>query len=157
MRFVELVDEGGFADTGVSGNEHQLRPAAGHYAVEAGEQGIDFACSPVQFLGTQQPVWRVMLAKRELVDAALSFPFSETAPKIAFSADSGLVAFLSSFGEQLHNDCRNRARHITQPLAWREWLSRDMGVHPFHRIRSRKRQATDQHLVKCDAKGVKIA
>src|SRR5215468_5965781 len=63
----------------------------------------------------------------------------------------------SRSGEQLHDDCRNRARHIIQPLAWREWLSCDMGVHPFHRIRSRERQATDQHLVKCDAKGIKIA
>ena len=73
--------------------------AAGDDAVESSEEGLNFGCSPVQFLWNQQPVWRVVFAKREFVDAALSFPFSKAAPKIALSANRCLVAFLSSFGE----------------------------------------------------------
>ena len=63
-RLMELIDDRGFADAGISGNEHQLRPAAGHNPVEGGEQSIDLGCAPVQFLGNQQPVWRVLFAER---------------------------------------------------------------------------------------------
>src|SRR5262249_10818384 len=118
--------------------ECQFRTTTVHYAIEAGEQGIDFACSPVEFLRNQKSVWRVIFAKGELVDAALSFPFSEAAAEIVFSAESGLVALLSSFREQLHDNCRNRAGHIIQPVAWRKGLSCDVGVHPFHRVGSRE-------------------
>jgi len=50
---MELIDDGGLTYTRISGNKHQLRRAAGHDAVEGGEQDIDFACTPVQFLGHQ--------------------------------------------------------------------------------------------------------
>src|SRR5579864_2880270 len=120
---MELVDDGGLADAGVSGNEHQLRLAAGNDTVESSEEGFNFRCSPVQFFGNQQPVWRVLFAEREFVDTMLSFPFSKAAPKVARSAGSGLVSFLSGFGEQLHDDCRDRARNAVQLLAGRNWLS----------------------------------
>ena len=42
-RLMELIDDRGLADAGISGNQHQLRPAAGDDAVEGGEQGIDLA------------------------------------------------------------------------------------------------------------------
>src|SRR5262249_29579977 len=63
---------------------------------------------------------------------------------------------LSSFGEQLHNDFRDGARHM-QSVAWWHRLPRDMAMHPFHSIRSREGQTTCQHFVKCDAQGVEIA
>src|SRR4029077_20325661 len=70
QRFVQLIDDGGFADSGIAGNQHQLRLAAFDDAVEGGEQGTDLARSPVQLLGDQQPVWRVVFAKRKWVDAS---------------------------------------------------------------------------------------
>ena len=73
----------GFADPGVSGNQHQFRPAAGYNAVEGAEQSVDLECSPVQFLGNQQPVRRVVFSGRKFVDATLRFPFSQATPKIA--------------------------------------------------------------------------
>src|SRR5262249_21448774 len=54
QRFVQFIDDGGFADPGIAGNQHQLRPAALDDAVERGEQGIDLARPPVQLLGDQQ-------------------------------------------------------------------------------------------------------
>src|SRR5262249_2657429 len=105
---MELIDNGGLTDTGISGNEHQLGPAAGHDAIERGEQRSYLGFSPVQFLGNQQPVRRVVFARLEFVDTALSFPFAKTTPKITLSAGCGLIALLSSFGEQLHNDPRHR-------------------------------------------------
>src|SRR4051794_3039834 len=59
QRFLELIDDGGLADTGVSGNEYQLRRATAHDTLEGGEQSIDLVGSPVQFLWNHQPVWRV--------------------------------------------------------------------------------------------------
>src|SRR5439155_11616242 len=34
QRFVQLINDGGFADAGIAGNQHQLRPAALDDAVE---------------------------------------------------------------------------------------------------------------------------
>src|SRR6185369_16552651 len=58
---VQLVYDGGFSNAGISGNEHQLRSAALDDAVERGEQLLDLAVSPVEFLGNQKPVWLIML------------------------------------------------------------------------------------------------
>src|SRR6266851_8023058 len=107
-RLVEFIDNGSLADAGVSRNEHQLRSTAGDDAVESSEEGLNFGCSPVQCFGNQQPVWRVVFAKREFVDAALSFPFSEAAPKITLHAARSLITVFGRLREQLHNDCRNR-------------------------------------------------
>ena len=131
---MQLIDDGGLADAGIAGDQHQLRRAAGDDAIEGGEQGLDLARSPVQFLGNQQPVGRVVFAKREGVDAALSLPFSKAAPKIALQAGGGLVALLGGLGEQLHDDGGDRGRDSLQPLAGRHRLSGDMAVHPFHGI-----------------------
>src|SRR5262249_46724460 len=147
---MELIDDGGLADTGISRNEHQLRPAAGYDAIEGGEQGLDLACTPVQFLGDHQPVRRVVLTKREFVDAAPRFPFSKTAPKVSLDAGRCLVALLSSLSEQLHDDYRNRTRDAFQPLGGRHRLSCNVAVYPLHRIGSRERKTAGQHFVECD-------
>src|SRR5258708_2528532 len=131
---MELIDDGGLADPGVSGNKHQLRLAPDYKAVERSEQGLDFGFSPVQFLWNQQPIWRVMFAKREFVDALPRFPFSETAPQVTLEASRCLIALLRRLGEQLHDDCRNRARNTVHLLAGWCRLSCDMTVHQLHRI-----------------------
>src|SRR6185437_6394396 len=94
---MELIDDGGLADTGVSGNEHQLRPTAGYDAIKGSEQSINLSISSVQFLGNQQMVWRVVFGKREFVDTAPSFPISKTAPKITRHAGRCLIALFSGF------------------------------------------------------------
>ena len=77
---MKLVDDRGLADAGVSGNQHQLRPAAGDDTVEGGKQGIDLGCPTIQFLGDQQPVRSVVFPGREFVDIASGFPFSKATP-----------------------------------------------------------------------------
>ena len=66
-------------------------------------------CSPVQFLGNQQPVRRVVLAERELrrCDHATSHSV-QTTTKITLHARCRLVSLLSGLGEQLHHDRRRR-------------------------------------------------
>ncbi len=66
----------GLADAGIAGDEHQLRRAAGDDAIEGGEQGVDLALPPVQFLGNQEPVRRVVRAERERVDPASETPIA---------------------------------------------------------------------------------
>src|SRR5260370_18063794 len=102
---MELIDDGGLADTGVSGNEHQLRSAAGDDAVESSEEGLNFRCSPVQFFGNQQPVWCVVFAKRKLINPAPRFPFIKPAPKIAPSARSCLISLLRPLRDHFHHHC----------------------------------------------------
>src|ERR1700693_2846372 len=142
---MQLMDDRGLADPGVSGNKHQLRPATGYNAIECSEQGVDFGFSPVQFLWNQQPVRRVMFAKREFVDATLRFPFSETALKVTLDASRCLIALLRRLGEQLHDDCRNRARNTVHLLAWWCRLSCDMTVHQLHWICHGKWQSPGKH------------
>ena len=140
QRLVQLIDDRGLADAGIAGDQHQLRPAAGHDAVEGGEQGLDLALSPVQFLGNQKPVGRVLLAQREGVDPALSLPCSKAAPEVALQAGRGLVALLGGLGEQLQDEGGERGRDSRHPLARRHRLSGDMAVDPLHGISRGKRQ-----------------
>ena len=125
QRLVQLIDDGGLADAGIAGDQHQLRPAAGDDAVEGGEQGLDLALSPVQFLGNQKPVGRVLLAQREGVDPVLSLPCSKAAPKVALQAGRGLVALLGGLGEQLQDEGGDRGRdsrpaaRLAAPAFWR--------------------------------------
>src|ERR1700730_6650443 len=107
---MELIHNGGLTDARVSRHKNELRPAPGYTVIQRSEHHVDFGFSPVQFLWNQQPVWRVMFAKQEFVDAMLRFPFSKTAPKITLEASRCLIALLSRLGEQLHDDCRNRGR-----------------------------------------------
>src|SRR5258705_13129675 len=154
---MELIHNGGFADAGVSGNKNQLRLTTGYDAVERSEQSVDFGFSPVQFLWNQQPIRRVMFAKREFVAALLRFPFSKTAPKITLEASRCLIALLRRLGEQLHDDCRNRGRDTLQPLAGWCRLPCDMAVEQLHWIGGREWKSTGEHFVECDAQSIQIA
>src|SRR5579864_9443799 len=154
---MELVDDGGLADAGVSGNEHQLRSAAGDDAVESSEEGLNFRCSPVQFFGNQQPVWRVLFAERKFIDPAAPFPFGKTALKIARNAGSRLVALLSRLSEQLQDDGRKRARNILTSFAGSHRLSGDVTVHQLHWIGCREWKRPRQHFVKRYAESIEVA
>ena len=101
---VQLVYDGGFSNARISCNEHQLPSAALDDAVEGGEQLLDLALSPVEFLGNQKPVWPVLLAQRERVDPALGLPLSQAAAKISLQAGCSLIPVLSGLGEQLHDN-----------------------------------------------------
>jgi hypothetical protein len=78
---MELIHNGGLADARVSGNKNELRLATSYNAIERSEQSVDFRFSAVQFLWNQQPIWRVMFAKRKFVYALLGFPLGKTAPQ----------------------------------------------------------------------------
>ena len=92
---MELIDEVGFADTGVSGNEHQFWPTTGDDAVERGQQTVDLGCTPVQLLGRQQPVRRVVFAKGKFSDAALGSLISARQRRRSLDAGGCLVAVLT--------------------------------------------------------------
>src|SRR6516164_5584299 len=109
---MELIYDGGLANTRISADEHQLRPAAGHDTVEGREQCIDLPRSPVQFLGNQQPVRRVMFAKRKLVDTALSLPLTKAWRRLWFRARRCMVGVLSRFWKDLIDDCGDSGRSI---------------------------------------------
>jgi hypothetical protein len=76
---MQLVDDRGFADAGIAGNQRQLRRPSLDDAVEGSEQDLDLARSPIQLLGDQEPVGRVVLAELEVTDAALGLPSHKAA------------------------------------------------------------------------------
>jgi hypothetical protein len=68
--FVKFVDDRRLSDPGISRNEDQFRRATGYYAIESGKQSLALGCPSIQFLRDQQPVRRVVLAERKIVNAA---------------------------------------------------------------------------------------
>jgi hypothetical protein len=157
QRLVQLVDDGGLADAGIAGDQHQHRAAAGDDVVEGGEQSFDLPLSPIQFLGNQKPVGRVSLAQREGVDRLLRVPRDKAAPEVALQAGRSLVALFGSLGEQLRHDGGDGYRQVLQPLYGRDGLSGNMAVHPFHRVRGHKGQGTGEHFVQGDPERIEIA
>ena len=127
---VQFVDHRGFADPGISGDQHEFRRAPLDDAVEGGQQGLDLARPSVQLLGDQEAIRRVLLAERKGFDAPLTLPFGKTAPKVILDAKGGLVARLGGLGEQLHDDPGNRGRDIPRPLLGRLRLSARYGSAP---------------------------
>src|SRR3954462_2584735 len=104
---VQLIDDRGLADTGISGDQHQLWYTGLDDAIEAGKQRGDLTISSVQLFGDEQPVRRVQQAERKVIDTAARFPFRQAASQIALDTAGGLVTILGSLGEQLHNDRRD--------------------------------------------------
>ena len=98
-RLVQLVHHRGFADARITGHKHELWPTLRHDPVEGCEQCINLALATIQFFGNHQPVWNVLLTKREVVDVVLRLPLVKTTSKITLQADCRLVPFLSGFGE----------------------------------------------------------
>src|SRR5580658_750321 len=155
-QLVQLVHHRGFTDARITAHKHELWPTLRHDPVEGRKQCAYLALSTIQLLGNQQPVWKVLLAKREFVDVVLRPPLAKTTPKITLQAGCSLVSLLSGFGEQLHDDGRNGARYIWHALGGRNWQSCNMTVHPVHRIRSEEGEIPGQHLVKRNAQRVEV-
>ena len=81
---------------------------------------------------------------------------SKAAPKIALQARRGLIAFLSSLGEQLRNDSRYGVRNIFSPLGGRQRLFGYVTMYPLHWIGCREGQSAGQHFVQRDPEGIQI-
>ena len=154
---VQFIDDGGLADTGISGDQHQLRHPALDDAIEGGAQRFNLTLAPIKFLRNHEPVRHVLRAEREFLDPALRFPCSEASPQIALQAGCSLIATLRRLGEQLHDNLRHDAGHVLQPLGGRGRKPRDVAVHPLHRIRRAKRQRACKHLVKRAPQCIEIA
>ena len=62
---MKLIDNRGFADAGVSGDQNQLRPSAGDNTIERRKQSFNLPLPAVQLLWYQQPVRQIVRAQRE--------------------------------------------------------------------------------------------
>ena len=154
---MELIDDCGFADAGVTGDQHQFRSATANDAVESLEQFVNLAVPPIQLLGNHEAIWDVAGARSEVINPPLKLPLGQAAPKIALNSDRCLIPFLGRLGEQLHRDRGDRGGHGSYPLTGRSRLFRDVTMHPFHRVGGREWKTPSQHFVEGDSKGVKVA
>jgi hypothetical protein len=65
---MELIDDGGFADAGISGNEHEFRLAARNNSIESREKRADLAVASIQSLRDAKMIRRVVTAQYEIPD-----------------------------------------------------------------------------------------
>ena len=79
---MQLVDYGRLADTRITRDQHQFRPAIRQHAIESSKEAIDVMLTPVQFLGDEQPVRDVAFAEGEWIDPVQCLPICQTVPKI---------------------------------------------------------------------------
>ena len=121
------------------------------------EQGLDLVLPAVEPLGNQQAVRFIGLRQDEIVNPSLRLPFGEAVFEVVLEAGGGLVAVLGRLGEKLHDDRRHGARHAIDPFGGRNGSSRDVAVHPFHRIGRGERQCAREHPVERHAECVQIA
>src|ERR1700691_1765731 len=73
-RFVQLMNDRGFADSGVTGHQNQRRCSGGDHSVEGGQQDLALLVTSVEFLGHDESVGSVVRAEGERVDASHRFP-----------------------------------------------------------------------------------
>src|SRR5580698_3705543 len=71
QHLVQLIHHGGFADSRVSRNQHQLGGTLRHHSVDRREQRINFALPSVELLGYEQSVRRVLRSQCKWIDATL--------------------------------------------------------------------------------------
>jgi len=97
--------------------QHQLRRAAVDYAVKAGEQGALSRAPSVQLLGKQQPIGRVVFAKRKGLDAPFYAPVRQDSAvdhsRRQLQSGSGSLGGLR---EQLHYDFGDLNGDILRPF-----------------------------------------
>src|SRR5262245_3607811 len=153
---LQLVDDRGLADPRIARDQDQFRGATVDNALESGEQGLDLASAPVEFLRNQQPVGRIVLTKWKVINPAPHPPFTLAAAKVALEPAGGLIAVFGYLREQLHDDCRNDAGNLPQALGRCYRPPGKVAVHPFHGVCSGKRQSAGEHLVEGDAEGVEV-
>ena len=60
--FVQFVDDRGFADAGIAGDQHEFGRAIGHDPIERGDKAFDLRFASIEFFGDQQPVGPVVCA-----------------------------------------------------------------------------------------------
>ena len=72
---MELVDDRGLPDAGISGYEHELRRAASDHPLERSAQAADLPLPPTQPLRDREAVEGIMRSERERVDPTLRLPF----------------------------------------------------------------------------------
>jgi len=137
---VQLVHNGGFADAGIAGYQHEFWCALGHDAIEGGEQGVDLALPPVTASqgSATGPTRRARRAGTDRCDQRL--PFRQAPSQIGYQTGGGLVALLGVFGEELQGDRRQRLGD-RGALAGRRRLTRDVAVDPLQGIGGRKGRA----------------
>ena len=125
--------------------------------VEGLEQQESFTLAAVQHLGDHQAIGDVVRAEGEELETPLAFQFAQSPSQVRLDPRGGLIAILRPLCQKLHHDCAERGRDSCHAFARRDWLARDVAMHPLHRIGRGEGECAGQHLVVRHAEGVQIA
>ncbi len=152
---MELLDERGLADTGVSRDQHQLG-GAGRHPLEGLEQSLHLRFSSIQPLRNDEAVTDVVLSQRKIGDLASAQPRGAATGQIRRHALGALVAVLGALRQQSHDEIRERTRDPGVTQMRRDRRLRDMPVDHLERVERLERDPAGEHLVIGDAEGVEI-
>src|SRR5215469_4095916 len=106
------MDDGGLPDAGVTGYKYKLRSSASGDPIKSIEKDFSLYVAAVNFLRDQQAIGDVVRTERERVHLPDRLPLCEASSEVGLQTRRRLVAFLSCFGEQLHDDRGDRRRQI---------------------------------------------
>jgi hypothetical protein len=96
---LQLVDNRGLANAGITRNEDQLGEAALDDPIERGEQGFDLVPTPIKYLGDDQPVRCVPLAKLKIVDVMFRVPFGSAVAEVLLESGGRLITIFGHLRE----------------------------------------------------------
>ncbi len=53
---MEFLDDGGLADSGITGHQHEIRFTGGDDLIKGSQKCFDFSIAPVQFFRQMEPI-----------------------------------------------------------------------------------------------------
>ena len=150
---VQLIHHRGFADTGITRDQHKFRRAVGHTRSKAASSTSISRSRPYSFSGISNRSDASCAPSGNGSMRPCDCHCSRHRRRSASRPDGGLVALLGVLGEQLHDDGRQRLGDCGVIAEWCR-LARNVAVDPLQGVAGSKRQRAGKHLVQGDAKRV---
>jgi hypothetical protein len=146
QRLVELPDQRTLADTGVSGDQHQLAGPLAH-PIEGRHQLGQLPLAAVEPLGNHEAVAGIAPAGRRRAELPAGFPLGLPAGEVRLEPERALIPLLRRFGQQLQHHVGEGSRKLRAQVARARRRLRDMSVYHLERIFRLERKAPGQQLV----------
>ncbi len=77
---VQLMHDGGLADSGITRQKHQFRFVSRDHPIEGGQEGLAGGVTPIELFWDKEPVWHVLPPHRERLHVSEGLPFHEAFP-----------------------------------------------------------------------------
>src|ERR1043166_2175130 len=127
QRFVEFLNQRGFANAGIAGHQHTGRLALAGL-LKGAQEFTELLFPTVETLRHDEEVRPILLAKRKHGNGSMACPLLGAVLKVGPQAQGTLIPLLSSLGQQLHHDQREWLGDRRRDRAGREGQLREVAV-----------------------------